>query len=255
MAETLEGKRILITGAGSGIGLATAKAISAAGAKVFLTDIDGASAEAAAAEMGEGAFGAAQDVTDEEQWKQAVAAAETAMDGLDGLVANAGIAIAGPIETFSLEDWRRQQAVNVDGVFLGVKHCIPAMRRAGGGSIAILSSIAGLRGNAVGLAGYSATKGAVRLFAKCAALECARGGDAIRVNSVHPGIIDTPIWEKMAAGGGTGRTSPQERAAAAAPVGRVGAPSEVADAIVFLMSDASGYMTGSEIVVDGGVTA
>lgn len=255
MIHDLTGKRVLVTGAGSGIGRATAKALAAAGATVFATDVDAGTARATAAALGDRGHGQGQDVADEAAWVETVAAAEAALGGLDGLVANAGIAIPGKIESFSLEDWRRQQAVNVDGVFLGVKHSIPALRRAGGGSIAILSSIAGLRGNAVGLAGYSATKGAVRLFAKCAALECARDGDAIRVNSVHPGIIDTPIWDKMAAAGGTGRTPPTDRAAAAAPIGYAGDPDVIADGIVFLMSDASRYMTGSELVIDGGVTA
>lgn len=255
MSHDLTGKRVLITGAGSGIGRATANAVAAAGASVFATDIDADAAAATAGALGSNAHSLGQDVTDEAAWTDIVEAAEAAMGGLDGLVANAGIAIPGKIETFSLADWRKQQAVNVDGVFLSVKHCIPALRRAGGGSIAILSSIAGLKGNAVGLAGYSATKGAVRLFAKCAALECARDGDGIRVNSVHPGIIETPIWDKMAESGGTGIVPPSVRAAAAAPIGRPGEPDVIADGIVFLMSDASRYMTGSELVIDGGITA
>jgi NAD(P)-dependent dehydrogenase (short-subunit alcohol dehydrogenase family) len=255
MEHQLSGKRILITGGGSGIGRATAIALSAAGATVFATDIDAATADETVSQLATTGHSAGQDVTDEDEWQDIISAAEEAMGGLDGMIANAGIAIPGKIETYSLADWRKQQAVNVDGVFLSVKHSIPALRRAGGGSIVILSSIAGLKGNSVGLAGYSATKGAVRLFAKCAALECTRGGDQIRVNSVHPGIIETPIWDKMSDLGGTGRTSPTKRAEAAAPIGRVGAPAEVASAIVFLMSDASSYMTGSEIVVDGGITA
>jgi len=254
MSESLSGKRILVTGAGSGIGRATAKALAEAGARVMASDIDAtAAAETAEIIGGKGAW-IQQDVTSEETWINAITETEKTLEGMDGLIANAGIAITGRIETFSLEDWRRQQAINVDGVFLGVKHSIPALRRAGGGSIAILSSIAGLRGNSVGLAAYSATKGAVRLFSKCAALECARGGDNIRVNSVHPGIIDTPIWEKMGMTG-TGHTLPSERAAALAPMGRSGDASEIADSIVFLMSDASRYMTGAELVIDGGVTA
>lgn len=254
MSESLSGKRILVTGAGSGIGRATAKALAAAGAQVMASDlIADDAAETASMLNGKGAS-LQLDVTSEEAWISAVQQTEDALGGMEGLVSNAGIALTGPIETFTLEDWRKQQAINVDGVFLSVKHSIPALRRAGGGSIAILSSIAGLRGNSVGLGAYSATKGAVRLFSKCAALECARGGDNIRVNSVHPGIIDTPIWEKMGMTG-TGNVPPAERAAALAPMGRSGDPSEIADGIVFLMSDTSRYMTGAELVIDGGVTA
>ena len=116
---------------------------------------------------------------------------------LDVLVSNAGIGIAVPsITEMSLADWRRQTAINLDGVFLSVKHCLPAMRKTGGGSVIMMSSLAGLRG-AAGLSGYCATKGGVRLFAKAIAMECATFGDGIRVNSVHPGIIDTPIWGKI----------------------------------------------------------
>ncbi len=138
-----------------------------------------------------------QDVTDEARWPQVIGAVEKRFGRLDVMVANAGIAIRVPIVDMTLADWRRQQAVNLEGVFLSVKHAVPAMRRAGGGSIIIMSSLAGLRG-APGLGGYCATKGGVRLFAKAAAIEHA--ADNIRVNSVHPGIIDTDIWRKMVAG-------------------------------------------------------
>ena len=145
---------------------------------------------------------------------------------LDVLVSNAGIGIAVPsITEMSLEDWRRQTAINLDGVFLSVKHCLPAMRKTGGGSIIMMSSLAGLRG-AAGLSGYCATKGGVRLFAKAIAMECATFGDGIRVNSVHPGIIDTPIWGKIpteAAGAGQNAPiDPEERAKLATPLGRAG---------------------------------
>jgi NAD(P)-dependent dehydrogenase (short-subunit alcohol dehydrogenase family) len=144
-------------------------------------------------------------------------------------------------------------AVNVDGVFLTVKYGIPAMRRSGGGSIVMLSSVAGLRGSA-GLAGYSATKGAVRLFAKSMALECAQANDRIRVNSVHPGIIDTPIWTKLPPGANA-PLDPQAIAAAVVPLGEAGRPEDVADGILFLASEASRHITGSELVIDGGMTA
>ena len=157
----------------------------------------------------------------------------------------------------SLADWRRQQAINLDGVFLSVKHAIPAMRRSGGGSIILMSSVAGLRGSP-GLAAYCATKGGVRLLAKAAALEVA--GDNIRVNSVHPGIIDTPIWGKMIrrAREGNRRNAPidpHERASLAVPLGVVGQAQDIADGVLFLASDAAHYMTGSELVIDGGIMA
>ena len=150
-----------------------------------------------------------QDVTDEARWPEVVAEAESRFGGLQVLVCNAGIGIMVPsVLDMSLAEWRRQMAINVDGVFLNVKYGIPAIRRAGkGGSVVMISSVAGLRGSA-GLAGYSATKGAVRLFAKSVALECAGARDNIRCNSVHPGIIATPIWEKIPAGMGGGRNAP-----------------------------------------------
>jgi NAD(P)-dependent dehydrogenase (short-subunit alcohol dehydrogenase family) len=192
-------------------------------------------------------------VTDEAAWPGVVSAAEKRFGHLDILVANAGIGIMGPAIDMSLADWRRQMAVNVDGVFLSVKHCIPAMRRSGGGSIVMLSSVAGLRGSA-GLAGYSASKGAVRLFAKSMALECAQARDGIRVNSVHPGIIDTPIWTKLPPGANA-PLDPRAIAAATVPLGEAGRPEDVADGILFLASDASRHITGSELVIDGGMTA
>jgi NAD(P)-dependent dehydrogenase (short-subunit alcohol dehydrogenase family) len=147
---------------------------------------------------------------------------------------------------------RRQTAVNLDGVFLSVKHAVPAMRRAGGGSIIITSSVAGLRGSA-GLAGYCATKGGVRLFAKAVAMECA--SDRIRVNSVHPGVIDTPIWTKLPVSAGLNvPIDPREIARAGVPLGRVGEAQDIANGVLFLASELSDYMTGTELVIDGGMT-
>jgi NAD(P)-dependent dehydrogenase (short-subunit alcohol dehydrogenase family) len=145
-------------------------------------------------------------------------------------------------------------AINVDGVFLSVKYCVPAMRRGGrGGSIVMLSSIAGLRGSA-GLAGYSASKGAVRLFAKSVAMECAQARDGIRVNSVHPGIIATPIWNKLPKGANA-PLDPEKIGALTVPLGKAGQAEEIANGILFLASDQSSHVTGSELVIDGGMTA
>ena len=254
----VEGKVALVTGGASGIGRATALTLGREGAAVMVTDLNQAGAEAVAAEIvaaGGQAQAMGQDTTDEDRWQAVIAATESAFGRLDVLVNNAGIAIAGPIETFSLADWRKQQAVNVDGVFLGVKHAFPAMRRAGGGSIVNISSIAGLRGNRSGLGAYSATKGAVRLFTKTAALEGAK--DKIRVNSVHPGIIETPIWDAILPSGEAGRNAGDlnERARASVPTGVLGQPQDIANGILFLASDQSSYMSGSELVIDAGVTA
>ena len=254
----VSGKVALVTGGASGIGRATALTLAREGASLMVTDLNQAGADAVAAEItaaGGEARAMQQDTTDESRWQAVISATQAAFGKLDVLVNNAGIAIAGPIETFSLADWRKQQGVNVDGVFLGVKHAFPAMRAAGGGSIINLSSIAGLRGNRSGLGAYSATKGAVRLFTKTAALEGAK--DKIRVNSVHPGIIETPIWDAILPGGEAGRNSGDlnKRAAASVPTGVLGQPQDIANGILFLASDQSSYMTGSELVIDAGVTA
>jgi NAD(P)-dependent dehydrogenase (short-subunit alcohol dehydrogenase family) len=247
----LDGKVGIITGAASGIGAATAKTLAREGARLVLTDIDDSAGLALAEELG--ASYLHLDVAEEDGWPAVIEAAEK-LGRLDIMVANAGIGIIGAAIEMSLKDWRRQMAINVDGVFLSVKYCIPAMRRAGnGGSIIMLSSIAGLRGSA-GLAGYSATKGAVRLFAKSMALECAQAGDGIRVNSVHPGIIATPIWNKLPARSNS-PIDPYAMAANTVPLGKAGEAAEIADGILFLASNLSSHMTGSELVIDGGMTA
>lgn len=247
----LDGKVALITGAASGIGAACARKFASEGAKLVLTDLDDVRGRQIADETG-GTF-VHQDVTDETGWPGVVSTAESSFGALHVLVANAGIGIMGPAIDMSFADWRRQMAVNVDGVFLSVKYCIPLMRRSGGGSVIMMSSVAGLRGSA-GLAGYSATKGAVRLFAKSMALECAQAGDRIRVNSVHPGVIDTPIWTKLPPGANA-PLDPQAIAAAIVPMGEAGRPDDIADGVLYLASDASRHVTGSELVIDGGMTA
>src|ERR1700709_2132576 len=218
----LDGKVGIITGAASGIGAATARVLAREGAKLVLTDIDDTAGAALAEDIG--AVYLHHDVAEEDGGAAVLAAAEK-FGRLDIMVANAGIGIMGNAIDMSLKDWRRQMAINVDGVFLSVKYCIPAMRRAGnGGSLIMLSSVAGLRGSA-GLAGYSATKGAVRLFAKSMALECAQAGDGIRVNSVHPGIIATPIWNKLPVGQNA-PIDPYAVGVATVPMGKAGEASE-----------------------------
>jgi NAD(P)-dependent dehydrogenase (short-subunit alcohol dehydrogenase family) len=262
MTGQVEGKIALVTGGASGIGAAVAELLAREGALVAVTDIDelrGEELAGAIKKAGHRAIFLDQDVTSETRWVEVVAEIKKRFGRLDILVSNAGIGIAVPsIVDMSLEDWRRQTAINLDGVFLSVKHCLPVMRKTGGGSIIMMSSLAGLRG-AAGLAGYCATKGGVRLFAKAIAMECASVGDGIRVNSVHPGIIDTPIWGKIPTEAtGSGRNAPidpEERAKLATPLGRAGHASEIARGVLYLASDASAYVTGTELVIDGGMYA
>ncbi len=256
----VDGKIALVTGGSSGIGRATAQALAAEGAQVVVTDIDAAGGRETVSLIGDAAVFKIQDVIDEDRWQSVIDETVAELGGLHVLVNNAGIAISKPIVETTLEEWRLQQVVNVEGVFLGVKFAIPAIRDCGGESIVNLSSIAGLKGNAVGLGCYSATKGAVRLLSKSAALECARSGWPVRVNSVHPGIIDTAIWSKLAedvalSNDPKASTDPVTRAAARVPGGKLGRPEDVANVIVFLASDNSFYMTGSEVVVDHGIMA
>src|SRR5215470_9687254 len=258
MAGQVAGKVALVTGGASGIGEAVSELLAREGASVAVTDIDDLRGPELAARIkkagGEATFWH-QDVTSEERWIEVVAEVVKRYGRLDILVSNAGIGIGAPtIVEMTLEDWRRQTAINLDGVFLSVKHCLPAMRKGGGGSIIMMSSLAGLRGGK-SLAGYCATKGGVRLFAKAIAMECASFGDGVRVNSVHPGIIDTPIWGKIPTGAtGAGQNAPidpEERARVVAPLGRAGQAAEIASGALYLASDASRYVTGSELVIDG----
>jgi NAD(P)-dependent dehydrogenase (short-subunit alcohol dehydrogenase family) len=195
-----------------------------------------------------------QDMSLEERWPGIIEAAERRFGRLDVMVANAVIGILCRAIEMSVADWRRQTAVNLDGVFLSVKYAVPTMRRAGGGSIIITSSVAGLRGSA-GLAGYCATKGGVRLFAKAVAMECAAEADGIRVNTVHLGVIDTPIWTKLPVSAGRNvPIDPDEVAKTGLPLGRAGQAQDIANGVLFLASDASSYMTGAELVIDSGMT-
>jgi NAD(P)-dependent dehydrogenase (short-subunit alcohol dehydrogenase family) len=255
----LDGKVAMVTGGASGIGRACAETLAREGAQVIVTDIDqeGASDTVASiAAAGGSAFSLRHDVTDEDAWLTVLEAVKSRHGGLHVLVNNAGIGILGPLWEMSLEDFQRQNRINIDGVFLGTKHGIPLINASGGGSIIIMSSVAGLRGSA-GLAGYSASKGAVRLFAKSAALECANAGMNVRINSVHPGIIDTPIWTKLPSGGlnGGANAIDPEAMAAVTVAQRTGSPQEIAEGVLYLASDQSSYVNGSELVIDGGLMA
>jgi NAD(P)-dependent dehydrogenase (short-subunit alcohol dehydrogenase family) len=250
----VERKVAIVTGGASGIGAACAETLAREGARVVVSDIDdvaGAALIERIKQMGGDAIYRHHDVTSEAGWPALVAAAE-ALGGLHILVANAGITRPALVVDLSIEEWRRHMAINLDGVFLSVKHAIPAMRRSGGGSIVVMSSVGGLRGE-VGSSAYCATKGGVRLFAKAVALECAWARDNIRVNTVHPGIIDTQLWAKIPTNGLA--IDPNELGKSIAPVGRAGTAQDVADGVLFLSSDASSYVTGTELVVDGGISA
>ena len=245
----LEGKVALISGGARGQGAVEAKMFAQEGAKVVFGDIrdqEGQQVEAQIRELGGEATYTHLDVTREADWRSAVDTAVDRYGKLDILINNAGIAIWKGVEDTSEEDWDRVMAVNAKGVFLGTKLAIPAMRRAGGGSIINISSTAGLRGSP-GLAAYTASKGAVRLFTKSTAIQYA--GDNIRCNSVHPGGVDTPMVQEAP------DDPARQDARLRTPMGRRAAPEEIAYGVLYLASDESSFVTGSELVIDGGRSA
>ncbi len=249
----LDGKVALISGGARGQGAAEARMFASEGACVVFGDIlddDGRMVEAEIRELGGQATYVHLDVTSEADWAAAVNRAVSEYGKLDVLVNNAGIVLGRTIEEMTVEEWDRLFDVNAKGVFLGTKASLGAMRDAGGGSIVNISSTAGLVGNDYNLAGYSSTKGAVRLFTKSTAIQHAR--DGIRCNSVHPGPIDTPMLVESRRGRGA-LTDEQQRQRT--PLGRIGRPEDIAFAVIYLASDESSFVTGSEVVVDGGRTA
>jgi NAD(P)-dependent dehydrogenase (short-subunit alcohol dehydrogenase family) len=247
----LDGKVALISGAARGMGAAEARLFAREGAHLVLGDVLQAEGQAVAAEVaakGGHAVFTNLDVTREDDWTRAVALAESRFGGLHVLVNNAGIGAAGLVEDTTAEAWDRVMAINAKGVFLGTKAAIPALRRAGGGSIVNISSQLGLVGMDDSSPQYTASKGAVRLLTKTTALQYAREG--IRCNSVHPGPIVTPMTERR-------RADPvvYQRMLSRIPLGRYGEAEEVAYAVLYLASDESAFVTGSELVIDGGWTA
>ena len=261
------GKTALVTGAASGIGRGCALALAREGARVIVADLDTEGARETCrlidAEGGD-ARTQALDVTEEADWAEAALGLRREGAGLDILVNNAALCIRASVLEMSLEAWRRQASVNLDGVFLGVRATLPLMVESGGGSIVNISSVAGLKGVA-GLSGYCATKGGVRLFTKAVALECAQARNGVRVNSVHPGSIETPIWVKMGNDGEMPKVGANSIehimdeirtvAAEVTPLGFSGAPEDIAEAVLYLCSAAARFVTGAELVVDGGVYA
>ena len=246
----LEGKVALISGGARGQGACEGRLFAQEGAKVVLTDILDEEGEAVAAEIrqqGGDAIYVRLDVTQEQQWQDVIQATVDRYGKLDILVNNAGIFPMVRVEDTSVELWEQVMDINVTGVFLGTKHAIPAMRAAGGGSIINISSVAGLVGGSRAAA-YSASKGAVRILTKGTAVQCA--ADGIRANSVHPGIIVTQMTEELLSDEST-----REQRLTSTPIGRFGTVDDVAYGVLFLASDESSYVTGSELVIDGGSTA
>jgi 3alpha(or 20beta)-hydroxysteroid dehydrogenase len=244
----LDGKVVLVTGAARGIGAAIAHRFAREGANLVLTDADEAGAREVAADIGNAAGAHAHDVASETEWETVAAWALETHSRVDVLVNNAGVFLAASLEETTLDDFRRVQEVNQVGVFLGMRTVASAMASREGGSIINLSSVAGLMGTPY-LTAYAASKWAVRGMTKVAAKELAASG--IRVNSLHPGQIDTDMHARQR------ERTPEliDRLVAGIPVRRVGEAQEVADAALFLASDESRYITGSELVVDGGVSA
>ena len=246
----LENKVALISGGARGMGAVEAKMFVQEGAKVVIGDVldeDGKQTEAEINEAGGECVFVHLDVTDETAWQDAVAAAVDRFGKLDILVNNAGIARINNVEDTTSDEWDLVMDINAKGVFLGTKAAIPEIRKAGGGSIVNISSIAGLTGGRT--SSYAASKGAVRLLTKSSAIQYA--GEGIRCNSVHPGVIETPMTTPMMLNTQEGRDLNASRH----PLGRVGQPEDIAYGVLFLASDESSFMTGSELIIDGGLTA
>jgi NAD(P)-dependent dehydrogenase (short-subunit alcohol dehydrogenase family) len=257
MSGRVADKVVLVTGGASGIGLACAEACAREGATVVISDLNIAEGESQARRLvaeGLAVEFRPQDASSESDWQRVVDEVIKRHGHLDVLVNNAGIGIPASIEQETLAGWRRTQAVNMEGVFLGTREAIRVMKGRGG-SIINISSIEGIIGEPL-VPAYNASKGGVRIFTKSAALHCAQQGYDIRVNSVHPGYVGTPLVANALS------ALPPDEAAALQqdlinriPLGRLGEPKEIASGVLFLASDESSYMTGSELVIDGGYTA
>ena len=246
----LEGKVALISGGARGMGAEEAKLFAREGAKVVIGDIleaEGKQTEAEVNELGGECLFVKLDVTNEAEWEAAVAATVARFGKLDILVNNAGIFRGAKVEDTTTEEWDQVMDVNAKGVFLGTKLAIPEMRKAGGGSIVNISSVAGLVGNPF-MSAYNASKGAVRIFTKSTAVQYAKEG--IRANSIHPGVIETPMTQDV-----VNDPDFKEFRLAANPISRLGQPADIAYGALYLASDEASFVTGSELVIDGGWTA
>lgn len=255
-------KVALITGSASGIGKATALLFAREGANVAVADRDESGAQKCVEEIiakGGLAQALALDVTNENEWQRALAHVRAHWGQLDVLVNNAGISFAKPVVETSLAEWRKVMAVNLDGVFLGTKYGVLALRAGQGGSIINVASASGLKASP-GASAYCASKAAVRMLAKTVALECAQAGDNIRINTVYPSGVMTPMWESMEFWQETKRKLGSEAAAwqslaQSVPLQRFAQPEEIAEAILYLASEAARFVTGADFVIDGGYTA
>ena len=246
----LDGKVAIVTGAAQGMGAAEARRFVAEGAKVVLTDIRDELGERAAAALraeGHDSRYLHLDVTSERNWAEVVDAVMAAHGRLDILFNNAGVGFPGKVEDITVEIWEHELGVHAKGVFLGTRTAIPAMRKGGGGSIINTSSVMGIVGSPTSPA-YSAAKGAITIFTKSAALQYAK--ENIRINSVHPGYADTPLTDKRFSDPAV-RKELLDRT----PMGRLGTAEDIANGVLFLASDESSWVTGSELVIDGGMTA
>lgn len=242
----LDGKVVIVTGGASGMGATHAKKFVDEGAKVVITDVNEKSGQALAEQLGDNIRFIKHDVTNSEQWDQVIAETEEVFGPVNALVNNAGVGILKPIESMTEDVYRKVIDINQVSVFLGMQAVLPSMRKAGGGSIVNISSLSGLIGNLGGIA-YNASKFAVRGMTKVAALEFAQ--DNIRVNSIHPGVIETPMIAEE------GNTALIEEISKTIPLKRVAKPEEVSNLALFLVSDESSYSTGSEFVIDAGLSA
>ena len=256
MTGRVKGKVALVTGGASGLGKSTAELLVAEGARVAVTDIDEAAGRAVVDRVNASSAASAiflrHDVTDEDQWTSVLRDVTESFGGLHILVNNAGISLTRNVEELELEEWRRVHAVDLDSVFLGCKHAIKDIAVSGGGSIVNISSIAGIIAGH-NMAAYNSAKAAVRHLSKSVALHCARKGYNIRCNSVHPAFVDTPILDEYRER--FGAEEALRKLGRQVPLGRVGLPVEVAYGILYLASDESTFTTGSELIIDGGISA
>jgi NAD(P)-dependent dehydrogenase (short-subunit alcohol dehydrogenase family) len=254
--ERVKGKVAIVTGGGSGLGRATSVLLADEGAKVVVTDINEEGALATVEQIkkaGGDAECIRHDVSDEKGWKAVIDKTLDRYERLDILDNNAGICVFKPLLATSLDEFRHQNAINVEGVFLGMKFAVPAMEKSGGGSIINISSVAGLVGGALN-GGYRGSKGAIRLLSKSMALECASRKNNVRVNSIHPGSMPTGMVDKIIRDMG-GSEELRQKFDSMAPLGHSGEPLDIANGVLYLASDESKYVTGSELVIDGGFVA
>ena len=262
----VDGKVALVTGAARGIGACSARLLAAAGAKVVVTDVESGLAEQVVREIrqaGGEAIALRLDVTDEEQWQAVIGEAVQTFGGIDIVANNAGVENLNLVEDMPLRDWRQVMSVNSEGVFLGVKHAIRAMKPGGisgrGGSIINMASICAMVALR-GAASYSAAKAAITSLTKIAAVECGQNAYGIRVNSIHPGVILTDLVkagmeDSVRKGIFKSTAEAQATYEGMHPIGHLGEPQDIANAVLYLASDASRFMTGAQLVVDGGFIA